>query len=176
MANEITLIINQPAKIEATIEDATKSVNITTPASFQGRRGVQGEKGETGAQGPQGIQGPQGEIGPQGPQGEQGPQGIQGEKGDAGTLIGGTGTLNFGSITSSGTNDTSVIIINSAVLTTSIITLQINGTTAEHNSLEHTIAPIRLTYDTIINNTSFKVTAVSDWQLTGTFQFNYLIS
>ena len=89
----------------------------------------------------------------------------------------GTATLNFGSA-AGGTNVVTVAVTGQTGITTSshAEAWLMGDSTASHNDYEHSIVPIKLTCGSLINNTGFTITAVSEWRLTGTFTAHWVWS
>lgn len=47
-------------------------------------------------------------------------------------------------------------------------------TTADHNAVEHSIVPLRLSVTSITPGTGFTIQASSDWRLTGDFKVRWV--
>jgi hypothetical protein len=91
------------------------------------------------------------------------------------TPVKGTAVIDFGS--SPGNNIATVTVSNVNVLTASkVMVFMDTVATATHNAYEHAVVPVQLTAGGIVNQTSFVITAVSQWSLTGTFNVAYLIT
>lgn len=92
-----------------------------------------------------------------------------------GSVLKGTAVLNFGS--SPGTNRVSVTVPNANVIAaTSKILVQMDTVaTATHNAYEHSVVPIKLSVDNLVNGVSFDIIGISDWRLNGTFNVFYQI-
>lgn len=86
----------------------------------------------------------------------------------------GTSTVDFGE--APGTNLVSITILTANVKTDSFISIILNGSTADHNAIEHTIAPIRLNYTNIVDGVSFDIVAYSEIRMTKTYSVKYVIS
>ena len=86
----------------------------------------------------------------------------------------GTVTLDFGA--APGTNIiVATVTGQTGVLSTSYLEAWIMAdSTTDHNAYEHAIAPIKLTCGNIVVGTSFDITAVSDWRLSGTFKCRWV--
>ena len=91
--------------------------------------------------------------------------------------LGGDGDWSvFGS--GSGTNVVTVAVTGQTGITTSshVEAWMMGDSTATHNAYEHAVAPIRLSCGSLVNNTGFTITAVTDWRLTGTFTVHWVWS
>lgn len=88
----------------------------------------------------------------------------------------GTDVIDFGS--APGTNIVSTTITGQTDITTSahVEAWIMSEATATHNAYEHQIAPIKLTVGSLVNGVGFTVSAVTDWRLTGTFNFRWVWS
>lgn len=94
--------------------------------------------------------------------------------GGGGLNMKGTATINFGA--TPGTNIIVTTVNDANVTSLSQVMVFMGGdATATHNKDEHQIVPIKFTVSDIVAGVSFKITAVSDWRLDGTFTVNYLI-
>ena len=92
----------------------------------------------------------------------------------AGTAItSGSATIDFGS--GSGTNLVSTVVTGQTGLGSgSIVKAWVSySSTASHNAIEHLVTPIKIGVDTLVVNTGFKITAFSEFTLTGTFNVNW---
>ena len=87
----------------------------------------------------------------------------------------GTAVLDFGA--APGTN---LVSVNVAGLTGLVATDHIEAfmmgtdSTAEHNTYEHMIAPIKLSVSSITAGSGFTITGFTDNRLTGTFKIHYV--
>ena len=94
--------------------------------------------------------------------------------GGSGTVItSGSATIDFGS--GSGTNLVSTTVTGQTGLGLgSIVKAWVSySSTASHNAIEHLVTPIKIGVDTLVVNTGFKITAFSEFTLTGTFNVNW---
>jgi len=94
--------------------------------------------------------------------------------GGGGSALKGSGVSNFGATPGTNVVVTTVANVNVVALSKIMVFIDTSGT-ATHNSYEHKVAPIKFSVDNIVPGVSFDVTAVTDWRLDGTFNFNYLI-
>jgi len=99
-----------------------------------------------------------------------------GLQGPAGSLTEhtGTATIDFGA--APGTNTTTVTVTGqTGIQTTTTVDLSISGmdSTADHNTVEHTIIPITVRVSAISVGSSFTITASSEYRLTGTFKVRW---
>ena len=86
----------------------------------------------------------------------------------------GTATLNFGS--APGTNVVTVAVTGQgAIGSGSHCEAWLMGdSTADHNAVEHAVAPIRCSCGSIVAGTGFTITAICDWRLTGQFTVHWV--
>ena len=97
--------------------------------------------------------------------------GVTGATGAAGLYsTTGTATIDFGSIP--GSNMTSVTVTGQTGITSAsplVVFMRSDDSTADHNSMAHAFAPIKLTGGNIVAGNGFTITAITDLRLTGTF-------
>ncbi len=94
--------------------------------------------------------------------------------GGGGSNMKGSAVIDFGA--TPGGNKATVTVSDANILTTlKVIVFMSSEATADHNTVEHEMAPIKLTAGNIVNGVSFDIIAVSDWILRGTFNVNYQI-
>jgi hypothetical protein len=88
----------------------------------------------------------------------------------------GTATVDFGA--APGTNVVTVAVTGQAgILGTSHAEAWMMGdATADHNAVEHAIAPIKLSCGSLVAGTGFTITAATEWRLTGTFTVHWVWS
>lgn len=92
-----------------------------------------------------------------------------------GSVLKGTAVLDFGS--APGTNRVTVTVPNVNIIAASskVMVFMDTVATATHNAYEHSVVPIKLAVDNLVNATSFDIIATSDWRLNGTFNVYYQI-
>jgi hypothetical protein len=89
--------------------------------------------------------------------------------------IKGSAVVDFGN--APGKQRTTVTVNDANVLTASKVMVFIDPTaTAKHNAYEHSMVPLVLSAGSIVNQTSFVITAICEWPLTGTFNVAYIIN
>ena len=98
---------------------------------------------------------------------------IGGSAGSGTVITSGGSTIDFGS--GSGTNLVSTTVTGQTGLGSgSIVKAWVSySSTASHNAIEHLVTPIKIGVDTLVVNTGFKITAFSEFTLTGTFNVNW---
>ena len=81
----------------------------------------------------------------------------------------GTATLSFGA--APGTNVCFIAVTGqTAILSSSVPQAWMGAdSTADHNSEEHKLVPVKLTCGSVIAGTGFTIFAVTEWRLSGTF-------
>lgn len=86
----------------------------------------------------------------------------------------GTGTIDFGS--APGKNNTTLVVTGQAgiVAGSDVEAFMMVESTADHNADEHSVVPMNLRCGSIVAGTSFTITAVSEWVLTGTFKVRWV--
>lgn len=87
----------------------------------------------------------------------------------------GNATLDFGA--APGTNIATVNVTGqTGISNTSGVEAYLMGldTTADHNAVEHSIVPLRLSCTAITAGTGFTIQGSSDWRLTGTFKVRWV--
>ena len=85
----------------------------------------------------------------------------------------GSATLDFGA---TGTKTASVAVTGQgAILSGSHVEAFVMGeTSADHNAIEHRIAPIKLVCGDVVAGVGFTVFAASEWTLTGEFSIRWV--
>jgi hypothetical protein len=106
-------------------------------------------------------------------QGPQGGTGAQGAQGASGTLLKSNHTIDFGA--APGTNYVSNLINNINIKTDSHVTARVEGTSTDHNAIEHMIAQMITSYDSIVDSSSFVLNAYTPLRVTGKWNVNYEI-
>ncbi len=89
----------------------------------------------------------------------------------------GTATVDFGAVPG---NQIATVVVTglTALLSTSTVSAFIPAeASADHNALEHSVVPMKVTCGTIVAGTGFTITCISDWTLTGRFtiRFTYVV-
>lgn len=92
-----------------------------------------------------------------------------------GSVLKGTAVLNFGS--TPGTNRVTTTVTNANIIAASskVMVFMDTVATATHNAYEHSIAPINLVVDNLVDGVSFDIIATTEWRLNGTFNVYYQI-
>ena len=94
--------------------------------------------------------------------------------GGGGLNMKGTATIDFG--TTPGTNVITTTVSDANVTSLSKVMVFMGSvSTVTHNTIEHSVVPIKFTVGNIVAGVSFDILSVSDWRLDGTFAVNYLI-
>lgn len=88
----------------------------------------------------------------------------------------GISTLDFGAVP--GTNIASVTVTGQTGITSNshAEAWMMADSTDDHNAVEHQVAPIKITCGSIVADTGFTITGVTDWRLTGTFKVHWVWS
>ena len=78
--------------------------------------------------------------------------------------------------TMTGTNVATVVVLTASALTTSVIDVIIDtDPTATHNTTEHQMVGLNLSYGNVVNGVSFTIYAMSPLRLTGTFNVDWTL-
>lgn len=82
--------------------------------------------------------------------------------------------VDFGGVP--GGNYTEYLVENVLVKNNSMIILKVPSlATEDHNAIEHSIIPINLTYGDIVESSSFKIKAFTEYRITGKINIQYII-
>jgi hypothetical protein len=87
----------------------------------------------------------------------------------------GTATLNFGA--APGTNYVSVAVTGQVSIVSGASLAEawmMASSTGDHNAIEHSIIPIKLTCGDIVTGTGFTIYAFTELRLTGTFSVQWV--
>lgn len=86
----------------------------------------------------------------------------------------GEATLDFGAAPGTNIAEVAVTGQTSLGLTALCEAFVMGDSTADHNVVEHQVAPIKLTCGALVAGTGFTITGVTEWRLTGTFKVRWV--